>query len=175
LLIKFLVQRRLAWATLMLATCVAQPAGAQGYHFQSWPASQTVPDVVLKDLSGQIWNLKSLKGRAVLINFWASWCEPCLAEMPSLQAVAQRYGPDKLVVLAVNYRQSRASIDNFVHKSALQLAVVPDPQAAIAQQWGVKVFPTTVLVTSGGRVLGKVAGEVDWNDREADTLLKSLF
>ncbi len=170
-----LMRLRLVWLSLMLAVWGAAPANAQGYQVQTWPARKAVPDVALKDLLGQIWSLKSLKGRAVLLNFWASWCEPCLAEMPSLQAVAQRLGPDKLVVLAVNFKQSRAAIDQFVQKTAVQLTVLPDPQGDLARQWGVKTFPTTVMIGVDGRVKAVLTGELDWTSQEADKLLTTLF
>jgi thiol-disulfide isomerase/thioredoxin len=170
-----LILQRLVWVSLMMAVLGAAPASAQGYQVQTWPVSKTVPDFTLKDLSGHTWQLRALKGRAVLVHFWASWCEPCLTEMPSLQAVAERLGSNKLVVLAVNFKQSSAAIDQFVQKSAFLLPVLPDPQGDLARQWGVKVFPTTVMVGVDGRVRAVLTGEMDWTSQEADKLLTALF
>lgn len=165
----------LALGLALLALGAASPAAAQGYQVRAWPAGQGVPEFAARDMSGHLWRLPDLKGRAVVINFWASWCEPCLNEMPSLQTVAELYGPDKLVVLAVNFKQSNPTILNFVQKTALQLPVLPDPQGMLARQWGVKAFPTTVLVAADGKVRAVVQGEVDWTGQPASRLLQGLF
>lgn len=160
---------------VMLACLAGHAAWAQGYQVKPWDARQRVPTLSAADLKGQIWSLAGLKGRAVLLNFWASWCEPCLAEMPSLQTVAQLYGPDKLVVLAVNFKQPLPTIQTFVQKTALELPVLPDPSGLLAKQWGVKVFPSTVLIDTQGRVRAVVQGELDWTGKDAKPLLQSLF
>lgn len=159
----------------LLALGAVAPAAAQGYQVRAWPAAQHLPEFAVSDMSGRVWRLSELKGRAVLLNFWASWCEPCLNEMPSLQTVAEFYGSDKLVVLAVNFKQSNPSIQNFVQRTALQLPVLPDPQGVLARQWGVKAFPTTVMVAADGKVRAVVQGELDWTGQAADRLLQALF
>jgi len=161
---------------LGLSLVLAGPLqAAPGYDVQPWRASQPQPGLALADLQGQVWRLEALKGRVVLVNFWASWCPPCLAEMPSLQTLSEVYGPDKLVVLAVNFKQSRPSIEQFVQKTALQLPVLPDPQGQLARQWGVKVFPTTILIDARGQVRAVVRGEMDWTSAEAERMLAPLF
>jgi thiol-disulfide isomerase/thioredoxin len=159
----------------LLALGGVSVAAEQGYQVLPWSAAQSAPEFAVRDMSGKLWRLADLKGRAVLINFWASWCEPCLNEMPSLQTVAEFYGPDKLVVLAVNFKQSNPTIQNFVQKTSLQLPVLPDPQGVVARQWGVKAFPTTVLVAVDGHVHAVVQGEVDWTGQPASRLLQGLF
>ena len=159
----------------LLACSAGGRAWAQGYQFQPWDARQSVPVWVATDLNGQVWRLSEQKGRAVLLNFWASWCEPCLAEMPSLQTLAGLHGPQKLLVLAVNFKQPLPTIQNFVHRTALQLPVLPDPQGLLVRQWGIKVFPSTVLIDATGRVRGVVRGELDWSGSAARHLLQPLF
>lgn len=172
---KNMKRRLLTLGLAVLALAAVLPAAAQGYQVRAWPAGQRVPELAMRDMSGHLWRLPDLRGKAVLINFWASWCEPCLNEMPSLQTMAELYGPDKLLVLAVNFKQSNPTIENFVQKTALQLPVLPDPQGLVARQWGVKAFPTTVLVAADGKVHAVVQGEVDWTDQPASRLLQGLF
>lgn len=169
----------LQWTALLCLTCVvllASPAAqAQGYEVQPWPARKPIPTLEASDLNGKVWRLADLRGKAVLINFWASWCEPCRAEMPALQALADFYGPQKLVVLAVNFKESNAKMAQYVTSSGLSLPVLPDPAGDIARRWGVNVFPTTVLIAADGRLRQRIRGELDWTGREAESLLKPLF
>lgn len=126
-------------------------------------------------MDGTVWKLKDLRGRAVLLNFWASWCEPCRAEMPSLQALAEREGAQRLVVLAINLKEPAGAIQRFVQGTQLRLPVVPDPQSAMARAWGISVFPSTVLVGADGRVRAVVRGELDWAGASAQGLVAPLL
>lgn len=161
---------------LSIAALVASPwVQAQGYEVRSWPARQSAPALTGSDLQGKVWRLADLRGKAVLINFWASWCAPCQAEMPSLQALAQFYGPEKLVVLAVNFEESANVVRQHVQRTNFDLPVLLDPTGAMAHQWGAHVFPTTVLVAANGQVRGLVRGEVDWSGLQAAKLIEPLL
>jgi len=161
---------------LSFATLLASPwVWGQGYEVLPWPDRKPVPVLAGADLQGQVWRLTDLRGKAVLINFWASWCAPCLAEMPSLQSLTQFYGPEKLVVLAVNFKESASTVRQHVQRTQLGLPVLLDPTGAIAQQWGANVFPTTVLVSATGQVRGLVRGEMDWSSLQAAKLIEPLL
>jgi thiol-disulfide isomerase/thioredoxin len=165
-----------AVAALALATALgATGLHAQGFDGSPWPAAKPVPELQARDLQGQPWRLSDLRGRAVVINFWASWCAPCQAEMPSLQALAHTHGPDKLVVLAVNFKESAPVALRFVQRTGLELPVLLDPQGAIARQWQVKVFPSTVLIAADGKVKVVVRGELDWTGPQAAALVEPLL
>ena len=162
--------------TLALAALFACPwVHAQNHQLVAWPAHRPAPALVGTDLQGKVWRLADLRGKAVLINFWASWCAPCLAEMPSLQTLAQAYGPEKLVVLAVNFKESNAIAQRFVERTHLDLPVLLDPSGEMARQWGVKIFPTTVLVAANGQVRAVIRGEVDWSSQQAAQLIEPLL
>ena len=161
---------------LLLVTGLAGTAVfAQGYEVRPWPARQPTPELTGVDLQGQVWRLSELRGKGVLVNFWASWCPPCLAEMPSLQALAQFYGAEKLVVLAVNFKESATVAQRFVQRTDLGLPVLLDPNGALARQWGATVFPTTVLVAADGRARVIVRGELDWSGLPAAKLVEPLW
>lgn len=160
-----------------LAPCVVQGqslAPAAGFNVQSWPARKPVPALQLTDLSGKVWRLADMRGKVVLLNFWASWCEPCRAEMPSLQRLADQH-PQDLVVLAVNLKESTQTVQQFVQRTALTLPVLPDPQGATARAWGVTVFPSTVLIDAQGKVRRVVQGELDWTGPGAQRLLQAVW
>lgn len=161
---------------LALAVLSAAPSShAQGYEVVPWPARKPVPALAGTDLQGQAWRLADLRGKAVLINFWASWCAPCQIEMPLLQTLAQLYGPDKLVVLAVNFKESGTVVQRYVQRTSLNLPVLLDPDGKMARAWGATVFPTTVLVGMDGSVRGLVRGELDWSGMPAEKLVEPLL
>jgi thiol-disulfide isomerase/thioredoxin len=140
-----------------------------------WPARQAAAPLDAVDLSGRAWNLPALRGRAVLLNFWASWCEPCRAEMPTLQQLADFYGDDRLAVLALNFKEAPAVAARFAARTQLKLPVLLDPSGDNARRWQVKVFPTTILIGSDGRPRWRVRGEMDWTSQEAGRLVEGLF
>jgi thiol-disulfide isomerase/thioredoxin len=163
-------------------TCLASAAlwsgpaaQAQGYEVLPWPARKPIPALSGTDFLGKSWRLAELRGKAVLVNFWASWCEPCRAEMPSLEALAQFYGPEKLVVLAVNFKESPAVALRHVQRANIGLPILLDTSGQIAREWGANVFPTTVLVAADGLVQGLVRGELDWTSVQAGKLVTPLL
>jgi len=134
-----------------------------------------VPPLALKDLDGKTWELSTLQGRAVLLNFWATWCDPCREEMPSLQALAQRHEGEGLLVLMVNYRESAGSIKRFLERVPLSMPVLLDSDGAAARAWTSRVFPTTVMIDRSGRPRHQVVGAVDWHGDEARQWLRDLL
>jgi len=148
---------------------------AQGYEVLPWPNGKKVPAVVGTDLQGRTVAESALRGKAVLINFWASWCEPCVSEMPALQTLAQRHGNDKLVVLAVNFKEAAPTVERFVQRNAITLPVLLDVQGNAARAWGTTVFPTTVLISADGRVKAVVRGGLDWAGPQAAALVEPLL
>ena len=152
-----------------------EAAQVPAYDVQKWPSAQVHPPLEGTDLNGKVWRLADLRGRPVLLNFWASWCEPCRAEMPSLQAVAEREGPQRLLVLAINFKESTPAVQRFVAQTQLMLPVLQDPLGTTARQWGIRIYPSTVLMGADGRVRGVVRGELDWTGADAARLLQPLL
>nr|WP_145545876.1 TlpA disulfide reductase family protein [Variovorax boronicumulans] len=140
-----------------------------------WPPAQALPAVEAVDLQGRPWRLADLRGRPVLLNFWASWCEPCRAEMPTLQALAELYGPEQLAVVALNFKEAPATVARFVQRTGVRLRVVLDRDGAIARACAVKVFPTTLLIGADGRPRQRLLGELDWTGAEAERLVQELL
>ena len=163
--------RRRAMASLLLAA--ALPAARAQNVSKPWPAGRALPPLAATDLNGKAWDLSALRGRAVLINFWATWCAPCKEEMPTLQTLAELEG-ERLAVLAVNVREPLPRVRRYVQSSGLSLTVLPDPKGAITQAWGIKVFPTTVLVDASGRPRQVISGAVDWTGAAALNWIKAL-
>lgn len=151
--------RRSVVAAALFAPWIARA----GYQVREWPARQPVPAFALGDINHRTWRLGDLRGHAVMLNFWATWCEPCRAEMPSLMALAARHRADGLVVLAVNFRESESTIRNFLEKMPIDLPILMDQQGTVTRAWTPGVFPSTVLIDRSGQPRRTVVGELDWN------------
>jgi thiol-disulfide isomerase/thioredoxin len=165
---------RLAASLLAAAGAPNAAQAGPGYDVQAWPRKQPVPSGSMTDLQGSEWRLPALRGRAVLLNFWASWCEPCKEEMPSLQALADRHA-DRLVVLTINLKESPEAVARFVRSSGLRLPVVRDADGSVARAWSVRIYPSTVLIDSKGRVRSVVRGGLDWAGEEGAKLVMPLL
>jgi thiol-disulfide isomerase/thioredoxin len=164
-----------ALGSLVMASAACAATGDQpGFEVVPWSAAKPAPRWQGTDLEGRVWQLSNLRGRAVLINFWATWCEPCRAEMPSLQQLALE-APDKLLVLAVNLKESEDTVRRFAQRTDLQLPLIRDADGGMARAWGVFVYPSTVLIDAKGRVHSVVRGEVDWQSAEARRLIAPLL
>jgi thiol-disulfide isomerase/thioredoxin len=134
---------------------------------KEWPAKRATPVVDLPGADGKPWQLASARGRPVLLNFWATWCEPCRAEMPALQRLAREHAAQGLQVIAVNYKESEAAVQRFLSITPLELPVLLDREGAAAKSFGVHIFPSTIAIDRKGRARFVVTGEFDWTSAQA--------
>jgi len=116
------------------------------------------PDFKLSDLDGKSVSLKDFRGSPILINFWASWCEPCRNEMPLLQEIFEEWSDDGLVVMAINTGESRTAVQAFMQNNNLSLPVLLDTQQATTQKYGIFFFPTTLFIDEDGIIQKKIIG-----------------
>lgn len=156
-----------ALAAMPLAHAAAEP--------KPWPGSRATPAFELAAWEGPAVSLAALRGRPVLLNFWASWCLPCRAEIPSLELLATRHEAEGLEVLALNFRETDGSVRRFVEQIGLSLPVLRDRDGAVAQAFDVRIFPTTVAIGRHGRAMFSVVGEVDWTGDAARAWIAPLL
>ena len=169
-------RRRVLASSLAAAATLALPGLARAAHVvRPWPEGKPVPPLVLTDLDGKSWSIAALKGRPVVMNFWASWCEPCRAEMPSLELLATRHERAGLVVLSVNYKEPVATIRRFLEALPFSLPILLDSDGDAASAWTPRVFPTTVLIERSGMPRTSVIGELDWMGGTARELVEPLL
>ncbi len=169
-------RRQLLGLSLATLAAAAVPGAARaGYMVRPWPEGKAVPALGLTDMDGKTWNLAALKGQPVMLNFWASWCEPCRAEMPSLERVASRHERAGLVVLAVNYKEAAPVIKRFLDGRPFSLPILLDSDGSVAAAWTPRVFPTTVLIDRSGTPRQSVLGDLDWLGPAARELIEPLL
>jgi thiol-disulfide isomerase/thioredoxin len=164
--------RRLA-AALVLAAAVAPTASADVSRVLPWTGP--TPPFELKDLSGKTHTLADYRDRVVLVNFWATWCEPCLEEMPSIHRLQQRMAGQPFTVLAVNYGEAPARIGPFLGRVGVGLPVLLDRGQQVARAWRVRILPASFLVGRDGQARYHVIGEIDWTSPEAVAAVEHLL
>lgn len=128
------------------------------------------PDTQLFDPDNDPGALSELAGKPVLVNLWASWCVPCVKELPTLQALGKSGG---VSVIAISQDMApRSSVDAFIDKHQLgELEVWHDPKMALSGSLGVQVLPTTILYDAAGKEVWRYTGDLDWSGPEAAKLL----
>ena len=120
------------------------------------------PDFVLHDVDGQPLGLADLRGKVVLLNFWATWCPPCKAEMPDLEALHRTYGADKdFVVLGVNVEEDPAAVKAFVEQQQLTFPIVLDRNSRVTTKlFGVRPLPSTYIIDRAGFIRDAWNGQI---------------
>ncbi len=142
----------------------------------SRPVIFPAPEFSLPTLSGKSVRLSDLRGKVVLLNFWATWCVPCRTEMPAIEELYQRQKDRGLEVVAVNLdKLSTAGVEAFVKEVAVTFPVVLDPSWSTALAYRVLGLPTTYLIDRAGNVVVREVGERDWNDAVSQMAVEGLL
>lgn len=114
---------------------------------------QPAPDFTLATLDGREATLSDYAGQVVVVNFWATWCPPCKAEMPDINAYYEANRADGLVVLAVNAQEDKNTVSRFIQANGFSFPVLLDSDGRVEQQYQVRSFPTTYVIDRDGRVV----------------------
>ena len=119
--------------------------------------------------------LADLRGKVVVLNFWASWCLECRPEMPALERLHRRFGARGLAVVGVNVREEREAVRRYAADLGLSFSLVLDPAGTINATYGVVGLPTTFIVGRDGRAVALGVGPRDWGSDAALTLIHALL
>ena len=136
-----------------------------------------VPEFAFADAEDKPLKLADYKGKVVLVNFWATWCVPCVKEMPSLDRLQAEMGKDKFIVLPLSLDgPSKPKVAPFYEdKKLAHLGIYFDKGKKSMQALDVSVLPTSILVDSEGREIARLEGEADWDKPEAIALMKAAI
>jgi thiol-disulfide isomerase/thioredoxin len=121
-------------------------------------AREAAPNFHAKSLDGEKFNNESVKGKAVLIEFWATWCPYCKRDQPAIDAMVEEYGPKGLVVLAVDVRESRKKVQKYLESSPRACKIVLMDDTNLAAMFAAKSFPYYVLIDQDGKIAGTHRG-----------------
>lgn len=135
------------------------------------------PNFTLKTMDGKEVSLKDYAGKVVLVNFWATWCAPCVKEFPSLKGLVEKF-KGEVVVLAISYDRDREDIDTFVRVFGglpKDFVILWDKEKSTSKLYGTDVLPETYIVSKTGKLLRKIAGEAIWDDELAIGYFQELM
>lgn len=118
--------------------------------------------------------LAAHRGQPVVINFWATWCEPCREEMPSLQRLADRWRERGLVVITVAVANRPKQVEDFLRDNAIRLPAIDDREKLISHAWDVRALPATVILDHHHRMRLRGLGPIDWDAPAIDKKLQAL-
>jgi peroxiredoxin len=165
--------------TLKLAVLVLILSGAA---YLAWrersPHPLTIgdsaPDFTVAAVPSGTLELKKYDQAVIVLNFWATWCPPCIEEAPSLEKFAERVRPQGVVVLGVSVDEDREALAGFVDKYRITYPIGVDPERALAARFGTFQFPETYILDRRGRVAEKVIGPINWDDPRILSFVQDL-
>jgi thiol-disulfide isomerase/thioredoxin len=134
------------------------------------------PEGVFLDADGGEHTIASLAGHGMVINFWATWCQPCIAEMPSLATLSQALAPHDIAVMPLSSDRGGAKVVAawFKEHNVTGLPILLDPKGALASAWGGKGIPTTYVIDRAGKQRARMEGAADWSSEATVALIRRL-
>ena len=160
---------------LVLLLCCLQQAIAAQAEIQPWSADDMADEFTLPDFKDQMHSLSSYKGKVVLVNFWASWCPPCIYEMPELTRLKKQLVDQPFEIIALNVGEKKYRVRKFVKLINFNLPVLLDTSQDTFHAWGVKTLPTSFLIDAEGDIRYRIRGNPDWDDKNTIAVIEQLI
>jgi peroxiredoxin len=134
----------------------------------------TAPDFDLTGPKGESYSLSQWRGQPIIVNFWATWCPPCRAEMPSMQRAWETLEGDGVQLIAINVGEEPGEIEAFLERVPVSFPLPMDTDMRVSQAYPMRGLPTTFVVDAEGRLAYKAQGEREWDDPALLDLVRSL-
>jgi cytochrome c biogenesis protein CcmG/thiol:disulfide interchange protein DsbE len=175
---------RQQWTIVLGIVALLAVLLASATHFlgdELFPVSvgSTAPPMQAATLDGtkRTKTLDDYKGKVVLLNVWATWCEPCRVEMPSIEKLHREFGPRGLAVVAVSIDDpgTEARVRDFARELGITFEVLHDPERATSKSWQISGYPETFIIGREGTIRKKVIGAADWSSDANRALIRELL
>lgn len=174
--------RGVATGVLALVGILAAPAAGQhdtdllrALDLGGYQRGERPPEFSGRSVDGKPLSLAGLRGRVVLVTFWATWCPPCRQEMPGLERLHRGLTTEGLTVVGVNVREEASAIIEYADALGLTFPLIFDPQGKIQGAYGVIGLPTTFLIARDGRAVARAIGPRDWGGPQARALIRAML
>ena len=166
----------LVWLGLLAVSLSACSEPAKAPTSGAPAVGQLAPDFTLSDLSGKPVSLSDFRGKVVIVNFWATWCPPCRAEMPSMEQLHRELVDEGLVMLAVNIEKTgRQTVPAFLAGSPHSFPILFDEKEEVQKRYGVYKFPESFIIRKDGVIDDKVIGAIDWAHPQSIAYFRDLL
>jgi peroxiredoxin len=157
---------------LFLLLALALPASAQA--LKPWTGG-AAPALELPDIEGKVHRLADYRGKAVLVNFWATWCGPCREEMPSMEALRVAMQGKPFVVLAVNVGEGARVAQSFADQMSLGFSLLLDRDMKTTRAWGARILPASFVIGPDGTIRYSYLGAIDWASADVSAALAKIL
>jgi cytochrome c biogenesis protein CcmG/thiol:disulfide interchange protein DsbE len=172
-----------AWVIAVLVGILGAPAGGapvtpealKALDLGPYPPDTNPPGFSGRTLKGETVALAGMRGRVVLLNFWASWCLECRPEMPMFERLHREFARQGLTVFGINVREDNETVRRYARELGLTFALVLDPDGKIAARYGVIGMPTSFLIGRDGRAVALAVGPREWASRKARAIIEALL
>ncbi len=146
------------------------------FNLIQFPRPRPSPDIALPDLEGNEIRLSALRGKVIVLNFWATWCPPCIEEMPSLERLHGRFRSRKFAIVAVSVDAEGAKpVRKFIGERGFTFRVLLDPGKKTEAPFGVRGLPISYVIDHKGRMVAGAIGAIDWSSKKATTYFENLI
>ncbi len=159
----------------LAATADATAARARSHELHAYASPEPAPALALRDLDGELRRLADFRGRVTLVNFWATWCPPCVEEVPSLNRLAERYADGEFTIVSVDYREPPEAIAKFTDRVPVHFPILLDRDGRSSLNWKVFSFPSSFLLDRKGQIRYSFNRAIDWEGAEVIARIEALL
>lgn len=172
--IRIVKYRILQTPAILMLTCLLAPLSVYGAQLEPY-TENTATKFTLTDIKDQSHSLSDYKGKVVLVNFWASWCPPCIYEMPELTRLKTQLANQPFEVLALNVGEKKYRVRKFVKLINFNLPVLLDTSKDTFNDWEIKTLPTSFLIDAEGKIRYRIRGNPGWEEDDTINIIKQLI
>lgn len=163
--------RKLIPLLLLFTTSLLQAGALAPYN------GAVLPDFSLSDLQGNTHTLSSYRGKVVMVNFWATYCGPCIKEMPSMQRLKEKMAGKPFAILAVDMAEEKHDVQAFLtqHRINIDFPVLLNPEGNVVEEWMITAVPTTFVIDPQGTIRYALFGGIEWDKPDVIETISGLF